>query len=258
MNPTQLHALAKSCPYDFMGMVNAMQDDNDGFLATGGDLEPATLVGAYLAGAFPWYDDEPICWWSPSPRCVIFPQEFTPKKSLVRTAKKQPWTLTVNHAFDDVIHACTQARTYSDGTWINDDIVKAYQTLHKLGVAKSVEIWAGVPHQSELIGGLYGLQLGKVFCGESMFHRQTDASKIAFWGLMALCHVAGVEMVDCQLENGHLMSLGACLVPREQFLKMLYDNSCQNAMPLTTKAFNDKNQMAIKELADTLSLNHRS
>lgn len=243
MTPTQLTTLAQTCPHDFFGMINAMADD-DGFLATGGDLRPATLVSAYLAGAFPWYDDEPICWWSPNPRCVIFPRQFRPSKSLVRTTKKSTWTLTTNHAFADVIHACTQARSYSQSTWINDDIKHAYTTLHHMGVAASVEIWENMPHQSPLIGGLYGLQIGGVFCGESMFHRQTDASKVAFWGLMVLCQEAGIELVDCQLENPHLMSLGANLMPRHEFLTLHHTKTCLNIPALGSKT----THIAIKDI----------
>ena len=235
MTPTQLHTLAQACPYDFYGMVDKMTDDNDGFLAVGGDLAPNTLISAYLAGVFPWYDDEPICWWSPNPRCVILPSSFYPSKSLARTAKKQTWTLTINYAFADVIYACTQARTYSHSTWINDDIKHAYTTLHNMGIAMSVEVWESTPHQSLLIGGLYGLQIGKVFCGESMFHKQTDASKIAFWGLMTLCQESGIELVDCQLENPHLMSLGASLMPRREFLNLYQAKTKQDTPMLGSK-----------------------
>ncbi len=217
---TSLHALADTCLYDFQNA--ALMADGDGFLGTGADLSVATLLHAYRSGVFPWFDaDDPICWWSPSMRCVLVPDEFHPSKSLVRTAKKQSWTLTTNLAFDAVIDACSQPRHYTSETWIHDEMKMAYGELHRLGVAVSVEIWAGVPMTSELISGLYGVNIGAIFCGESMFHRQTDASKVAFWGLMRLCQQSGIVLVDCQLENPHLMSLGATLMPRSEFLQTL-------------------------------------
>lgn len=221
--------LAHDCNYDFKAMVSRL-DKSDDLVGVGADLAPSTLIGAYMNGVFPWYDDEPICWYSPSTRCVITPSDFRPKKSLVRTAKKSSWVLTTNHAFDDVIHACANARPHA--TWINADMTHAYQNLHRLGVAVSIEVWADKP-DGTLIGGLYGLQLGAMFCGESMFHAQTDASKIAFWGLMMLCQKMGVELVDCQLENSHLMSLGARLMDRDEFLTHL-PKTQQHAPTLNT------------------------
>lgn len=212
-----LQQLSDDCAYDFGSMVAKLGKDDD-LVGIGADLMPSTLIGAYLHGVFPWYERLPICWYSPSIRCVIAPHEFRPKKSLVRTAKKSTWTLTTNLAFDEVITSCANARP--NATWINTDMIHAYQHLHRLNVAMSVEVWEGIPQKSHLIGGLYGLQLGKVFCGESMFHVQTDASKIAFWGLMVLCQKMGIELVDCQLENPHLMSLGASLISRDEFLRI--------------------------------------
>lgn len=224
----QLHALADTCPIDFAFAIEQQDADDDGFLGTGADLLPATLLHAYRSGVFPWFgENDPICWFSPTPRCVISPSDFQPKKSLIRTAKKSPWQLTVNHAFDQVIDACSKPRAYSDETWIGREMKDAYQELHRLGVAISVEVWQGVPQNSELIGGLYGLNLGKLFCGESMFHKQTDTSKVAFWGLMHLCQQAEINLVDCQLENPHLMSLGARLCDRADFL---------NALPILTQS----------------------
>ncbi len=136
--------------------------------------------------------------------------------------KKSTWTLTTNHAFERVIQACRQPRAYTDETWIGDEMVQAYTKLHELGVAVSVEVWQDMPLTSPLIGGLYGLSIGAVFCGESMFHRTTDASKVAFWGLMAWCQASGMALVDCQLENPHLMSLGAELMDRRDFLIALH------------------------------------
>lgn len=229
LNFKQIHALADLCPFDFLGMARHLAEGDDyGFLGSGGDLDVSTLLHAYRSGVFPWFgQDEPIQWWSPNPRCVIKPADFLPKKSLVRTAKKQSWTLTTNQAFVQVIKACSQPRAYADDTWITATMQQAYTKLHELGVAISIEVWQDEPCQSELVGGLYGVQMGKVFCGESMFHHQTDASKIAFWGLMVLCQKCGIKLVDCQLENEHLMSLGAELMERKEFLTQLLHNSRQ-------------------------------
>lgn len=222
----QFHAIADTCPYDFEGSLAnlALLDDVEGggYLGGGADLSVPTLLHAYRSGVFPWFNQgENIAWWSPDERCVITPADFAPKKSLIKTAKRQAWTLSVNHAFDDVIKACAEPRAYTDETWIGHDMIRAYTELNRLGVAVSVEVWDGTPTQSQLIGGLYGVTVGQVFCGESMFHRQTDASKIAFWGLMTMCVQCGVKLVDCQLENPHLMSLGARLVPRKAYLPIL-------------------------------------
>ncbi|MFB6348817.1 leucyl/phenylalanyl-tRNA--protein transferase [Moraxella sp. ZJ142] len=217
---TQLHALADTCPYDFRAA--ARSSDHDGFLGTGGDLDAASLLHAYRSGVFPWFGhDEPICWWSPKSRCVLPPADFYPSKSLIRTAKKQPWRISTNLAFAAVIDACSQPRRDTSETWIHDSMKAAYQQLHKLGVAVSVEVWAGQPLHSELIGGLYGVNFGAIFCGESMFHRQTDASKIAFWALMHLAKHSGIALIDCQLENPHLMSLGAKIIDKDEFLTIL-------------------------------------
>lgn len=206
---------------------NQLQADpyGDGLVAMGGDLEPATLLAAYQHGIFPWFNQgEPIAWWSPEPRCVIYSTQFKPSKSLKRRIKTAPWDITLNQAFDEVIKACAQSRAYADGTWISDDIIAAYNKLHQLGYAHSVEVW----YEDELIGGLYGLKLGQAFFGESMFHRQTDASKVAFTALMTLCQASNFPWVDCQLSNNHLLNLGAVIIPRQAFLQAL---SQQLALP---------------------------
>lgn len=215
-----LHHIADQCPYDFANMH--LMANHHGFIGSGADLSTSTLLHAYRCGVFPWFDDdEPICWWSPKERCVMLPDEFTPKKSLMRTAKKQSWHITTNLAFTQVIEACSQPRAYADSTWIHQSMKTAYQKLHQLGVAVSVEVWENTPQSSALIGGLYGVNIGAIFCGESMFHRQTDASKIAFWGLMTFAKQQGITLIDCQLENPHLMSLGASVMPRQHFLSQL-------------------------------------
>lgn len=217
-----LHKLADTCPYDFSPPAGGAY--TDGFLGAGGDLTVPTLLHAYRSGAFPWFDEEdPICWWSPEVRCVIVPSDFYPSKSLIRTAKKQPWIITTNADFDAVMSACRAPRRDTSKTWIHDNMVLAYRQLFKIGAAASIEVWAGMPYDSELIGGLYGVSFGSIFCGESMFHRRSDASKIAFWALMHWAHECGIQLIDCQLENPHLMRLGADLMPRDEFLESLQD-----------------------------------
>lgn len=203
----------------------AMVDpDGIGIVAVGGDLAPETLISAYAQGLFPWFnEDEPIAWWCPEPRCVMLPTDYKPSKSLRKQAGRSRWQLTLNQAFDDVIHACSLPR--SDGfndalpegehTWIHSEMIDAYTELHAQGFAHSIEVW---DDKQQLIGGLYGLKIGGIYFGESMFHVASNASKLAFWGLMRLCEQSNVELVDCQLPNDHLLSLGAETLPRADFL----------------------------------------
>lgn len=245
----QIHQLANECQFDF-GQLVAQLDDGQDCLGSGADLTPATLIHAYRCGVFPWFaPNEPIFWWSPSIRCVIDPDTFKPSKSLVRTAKKQTWTISVNRAFDDVVRACSQPRAYTEQTWITQSMQAAYQKLHQLGVAVSIEVWQDKPCQSSLIGGLYGINLGGLFCGESMFHHTTDASKIAFWALMVFCRQEKITLVDCQLENPHLMSLGAKLMPRDEFIQKV------NHLAITKlgSGFDEiQNHLPVLALLDTL------
>ncbi len=195
--------------------------DDDGLLAYGGDLSPKTLLMAYKNGIFPWYNEEdrvPILWWSPEPRCVINPQLFEASRSLKKTLKSARFTVTVDQCFLRVICACSAPRTYADSTWINQSIINSYNELHKQGVAHSIEVWNV---DKELVGGLYGLNLGQLFFGESMFSTETDASKVAFAFLMKVCASWNFPIVDCQLPNDHLMSLGAYTIPRTEFLSLL-------------------------------------
>ncbi|WP_227431023.1 leucyl/phenylalanyl-tRNA--protein transferase [Psychrobacter sp. I-STPA6b] len=213
-----LHTLLNQCHFLFPDPIQADQNGT-GLIAVGADLSPATLITAYSQGLFPWFnEDEPIAWWCPEPRCVISPQEYKPSKSLQKQARKSTWRITVNQAFDEVIHACSLPRSYTNDTWIHDEMIDAYNKLHQLGFAHSIEIWN---NEQQLIGGLYGLKIGSMFFGESMFHRQTNASKIAFWGLNYLCQQTEVALIDCQLPNEHLLSLGATTMPRIQFLQYL-------------------------------------
>jgi leucyl/phenylalanyl-tRNA--protein transferase len=196
--------------------------DPDGLLAAGGNLSPATLVDAYRHGIFPWYQDEdPILWWSPATRCVINPSQFHCSKSLAKTLRRHHYSVTTNQAFAEVIRACSDPRgdeeAPENGTWITDEMIDAYTNLHHQGDAHSIEVWS----DDKLIGGLYGLAIGSLFCGESMFSRSANGSKIAMahlcrWGLES-----GLELIDCQLVNPHLLSLGAEPLDRTLFLRRL-------------------------------------
>ena len=193
-------------------------DNPRGLLAAGGDLSAARLVNAYHHGIFPWYsDDQPILWWSPAPRCVLYPQAVHVSRRLRRRYNQGRFTLTADRAFASVIEACAGPRRDHDGTWITDEMRSAYIHLHELGIAHSVEVWL----DDKLAGGIYGLALGRVYFGESMFSRHQDASKIA---LVALCRQLqqwGFTLLDCQLSNPHLMSMGAKEIPREEFHQYL-------------------------------------
>ena len=185
-----------------------------GLLAAGGDLSPARLVNAYRHGIFPWFsDDEPILWWSPAPRCVLYPDRVHISRRLRRRYNQGDFTLTTDTAFEQVIEACAGARQDGGGTWITSEMLDAYVNLHKVGVAHSLEVWLG----DELAGGIYGLALGRVFFGESMFSRVNDASKVA---LVALCRQLvqwKFTLLDCQISNPHLLSMGAEDVSRAEF-----------------------------------------
>lgn len=196
----------------------ALREPN-GLLAAGRDLSPRRLLEAYGKGIFPWYSQgQPVLWWSPDPRMVAFVDEFEPSRSLRRTlrrvARTGEWSVTLDTAFVAVMRACAAPREGQDGTWITPDIVAAYHGLHRLGHAHSVEVWA----QRDLVGGLYGVSIGRMFFGESMFTRVTDASKAAYAALLAMLRRLGFTMVDCQQSTGHLASLGAREISRKEFL----------------------------------------
>lgn len=190
----------------------------DGLLAAGGNLFPPTLLSAYRQGIFPWYqDDDPILWWSPATRCVLNPAQFHCSKSLGKSLRRKDYSVTTNSAFESVINACSDPRDMEGGTWITEEMTEAYIQLHYQGYAHSVEVW----RDDVLIGGLYGLAVGNLFCGESMFSRSADASKIAMAHLCRWGAESGLELIDCQLVNPHLLSLGAEPLSRELFLKGL-------------------------------------
>lgn len=188
----------------------------DGLLAVGGDLSPERLMLAYISGIFPWYnEDDPILWWSPKDRMVLFFEDLKISKSMRKIIDSNVFTVTVNKDFRSVITNCkTVKRNNEDGTWINNDIIEAYCQLHEFGIAKSVEVW----QNGELVGGLYGVDLGEVFCGESMFSKVSNSSKVAFIYLAQHLQKAGYKLLDCQVYNDHLASLGAKTIDRSQFL----------------------------------------
>lgn len=197
--------------------------DKDGLLAIGGDLSPARLLLAYRRGIFPWFSaGEPPLWWCPDPRFVLFPDELRVSKSMKALLRKEAFDFRVNTAFNAVLRACRDApRAGQDGTWITDEIVCGYTALHHLGYAHSAEAW----QDGELVGGLYGVRLGNIFFGESMFSRMSNASKYAFIRWVEMLHTEGVRVIDCQVYTEHLESLGARMIPREQFLLLLQENS---------------------------------
>jgi leucyl/phenylalanyl-tRNA--protein transferase len=194
------------------------QSPAPGLLAAGGALDVATLCDAYAHGIFPWFsEDQPILWWSPDPRMVLFPAELKVSRSLRKTLKKPDYEVRVDTAFAAVMRACAAPREGAGGTWISDEMVAAYGRLHEQGLAHSVESW----RDGELIGGLYGVALGRMFYGESMFSRATDASKIAFVHLVKQLERWGFGMIDCQMKTAHLATLGAREIPRSAFVQGL-------------------------------------
>lgn len=193
--------------------------DADGILAIGGDLSPERLQLAYRSGIFPWYNSgEPVIWWSPDPRMVLFPSELRVSKSMRALLRKGAFTVTFNQHFDAVISNCRDIdRDGQAGTWITDEMTSAYCRLHALGVAKSVEVW----QNGELAGGLYGIDLGHIFCGESMFSKVPNASKIAFIALVEQLRALHYKLIDCQVYNEHLESLGCREIDRVSFMEIL-------------------------------------
>ena len=204
---------------DFPAVDNALDEPN-GLLCMGGNLDPDTVLAAYSRGIFPWYsDDQPILWWSPDPRMVLFPDEFKVSKSLSKTIRANKFEIRFDTAFDDVISTCAEPRGPSLGTWILPEMQAAYTRLHQIGFAHSAEAW----RDGELVGGLYGIAMGRMFYGESMFARETDASKVAFAALVDKLKADGFELIDCQQETRHLASFGARPIPRKQFAQRLQE-----------------------------------
>jgi len=212
----------------FPAVEQALIEPN-GLLMAGGSLSPQRLISAYRSGIFPWYEEgEPILWWSPDPRCIIWPENLIIRRSLAKTLRRQNLEVTRNVAFTEVMRQCAELRAGSTGTWITIDMIRAYEKLHLYGIAQSTEIW----QDDKLVGGLYGIALGGVFVGESMFSKVSDASKVA---LVDLAHSGDYQLIDCQLETPHLISMGAENVPRSEYLELLEKHG-----DLTTAVFNVK------------------
>jgi len=201
----------------FPSLALALREPN-GLLAAGGDLSTQRLLEAYRAGIFPWFNPgDPILWWSPDPRMVLLPSEFKLSRSLHKTLKKRAYEIRIDTVFQTVMQNCAAPREDQAGTWISPQIITAYTQLHQLGIAHSIETW----RDGELVGGLYGLAIGRMFYGESMFSRATDASKIALAHLVQQLERWGFGMIDCQMNTAHLASLGAREIPRAEFIQRL-------------------------------------
>ena len=204
-------------PESFPPLEQALEDPA-GLLAAGGDLSSERLLAAYRRGIFPWYSPgQPVLWWSPDPRAVLFPEEFRVSRSLAKTLRNGGFSTSVDRDFPAVIDGCAAPRPASPGTWITSEMRSAYLELHRLGHAHSIEIY----REGNLAGGLYGVRLGGVFFGESMFSRERDASKAALAHLVALCRRNALTVIDCQLPSRHLASLGARTLPRSRFQALL-------------------------------------
>ncbi len=196
----------------------AQYDPEQGLIALGGDLTPERLLFAYETGIFPWYNPgEPILWWCPDPRFVLYPEKIKVSKSMRKVLRDGQFTFTENTRFREVMEACQQVdRKEQDGTWISGELIDSFETLHRHGLAKSIEVWK----DGALAGGFYGLQIGRVFCGESMFSRVSNASKAGFIHFVQT-HAAEIDLVDCQIYSAHLESLGAEMIPKRTYLDIL-------------------------------------
>jgi leucyl/phenylalanyl-tRNA--protein transferase len=215
-------------PSDQFPPVDTALTEPNGLLAAGGDLTPARLLDAYRHGIFPWSsEEEPMLWWSPDPRMVLFLDELRISRSLQRRIRAGDLRVTSDLAFSEVVAGCAEPRRDGDSTWITPDVGEAYRALHQLGHAHSIETWAG----EALVGGLYGVSVGRMFFGESMFARASDASKVAFAFLVRQLSRWGFEMIDCQMSTSHLASLGAREIPRREFLARLRPLTTADPLP---------------------------
>jgi leucyl/phenylalanyl-tRNA---protein transferase len=204
-------------------------DEPQGLLAAGGDLSTARLLAAYRRGIFPWYSaGQPVLWWSPDPRAVLFPGEFHCTRSLAKTLRNRGFESAIDRDFAGVIEACAAPRAHSVGTWITPEMLAAYVELYRRGYAHSVETYRG----SRLVGGLYGVRLGGVFFGESMFSRERDASKVALARLVDTCRSEGIVVIDCQVASAHLESLGSRCVPRVRFQALVREHASPAPLPM--------------------------
>ncbi|HET7331856.1 leucyl/phenylalanyl-tRNA--protein transferase [Dyella sp.] len=235
----RLPRLDDQLPDRFPDPRQALAEPN-GLLAFGGDLSPQRLLAAYAQGIFPWFNEgEPILWWSPDPRCAFLTDELRPNRSLRRALKGKDWHVSVDRAFRQVMRACAAPRAGQVGTWISPAMIEAYGTLHDMGHAHSVEVW----EQERLVGGVYGVSIGRLFCGESMFSARSGGSKLALCALAALLREWECPLIDAQVSNPHLLGLGAVEIPREVFLQQVsmlvaapFDVRCwKNVAPMSAQ-----------------------
>lgn len=213
---------------NYKGFPNPEEADEDGLIAIGGDLSVERLINAYCSGIFPWFcDGDRFFWFSPDPRMVLKIEDFKPSKSLVRTIRSGKFEVRIDTDFERLMRKCAETeRDDQDGTWITEDYIEAYTHLHQMGIAHSFETYC----QGELVGGLYGVSVGNAFCGESMFHTMTDASKVAFAYMVDYCRLHGLRFVDAQQETPHLSSLGARPIPRKEFLELLGESQFSRSL----------------------------
>lgn len=217
--------LSPDDPAEDFPSVDSALSEPDGLLAAGGDLSPVRLLSAYRQGIFPWYDEgQPLLWWSPDPRCVFRAGDYHVSRRLRRELRTSTAEIRINTAFPAVVRACASPRRSEQGTWITTDMMAAYERLHHLGWAHSIEIW----HSGKLSGGLYGLSIGRVFFAESMFSVTANASKIALLVLSQMLDSGHLQLIDCQLVSRHLLSLGATAMPRVKFIACL-KSACEPA-----------------------------
>ena len=227
MIPQRPHWIQPGDPATAFPDVRLALHEPDGLLAVGGDLSSERILAAYRRGIFPWYsEDQPVLWWSPDPRTVLFPAQLKLSRSLRKTLRRERFSVSLDQSFRTVIEACAEPRPGSSGTWITQEMADAYCALHAQGYAHSVECRL----DGELVGGLYGMAIGRVFFGESMFSRVTDASKVAFAWLVRQLEAWGFGLIDCQIYTRHLASLGAREIPRAAFIRQL-DEGCETGMP---------------------------
>jgi len=229
----RLPLLDPDAPERFPDPRHALDDPN-GLLAFGGDLSPARLLAAYGQGIFPWFGEgEPILWWSPDPRCVFRTPSLHLGRSLRRQLRDKRWHLTLDHAFDAVVRGCAAPRGDGSGTWIVPAMIDAYGELHRLGHAHSLEVWDG----ERLVGGIYGIARGRLFCGESMFSRESGASRLALVALANLLHGWDFPLIDAQVANPHTLGLGALQLPRADYLQAVAELCAAPGQPGAWQAF---------------------
>lgn len=243
MTRSRICWLSPDAPAAAFPDIELALDEPDGLLAAGGDLQAERLLCAYERGIFPWYEEgQPILWWSPDPRCVLKPEQFHYSRSLRRALRTSDCELRSNTSFAAVIAACAEPRREQAGTWITDDMIAAFCELHENGWAHSLEVW----HQEQLLGGIYGIAIGRVFFGESMFSRISNASKFAVAGLTRILARERFALLDCQVISPHLLSLGATCIPRSDFGEIL-----KSACPQRKKFENWPNApIKVSELAE--------